>query len=268
MNNRYLADTMALILRLEKRKMPKRVKDKFLLAEKGENEIVVPADGFCGVGLSFRKGTYRYDACRGGEISCRISKCYGMPDDGFYDKKSIWNWRRARTAWQAHCRISKRTWCSCADKWPWYPAFPSCQKHLGSLTCTKFQLLNFTVCNDTDFWAVWKRMRPLASHKYWTIRKTGSQRLFGLIGRGQINTLITVHWHTEKGFRGIAGKPVQKHPTIHPKTQGDSFGRMPVAKATGEFTGQRRTSSTIPRWVICFLRTQSSRGFKDFISTI
>lgn len=43
MNNRYLADTMALILRLEKRKMPKRVKDKFLLAEKGENEIVVPA---------------------------------------------------------------------------------------------------------------------------------------------------------------------------------------------------------------------------------
>lgn len=34
---------MALILRLEKRKMPEKVKDKFIQAEKGESEILIPA---------------------------------------------------------------------------------------------------------------------------------------------------------------------------------------------------------------------------------
>jgi len=41
--NSYVADTMALVLRLEKRKMPKVVKEKFENAESGESEIIIPA---------------------------------------------------------------------------------------------------------------------------------------------------------------------------------------------------------------------------------
>jgi len=41
--NKYISDTMALILRLENRKMPKKVKEKFKQAEKGQTEIAVPA---------------------------------------------------------------------------------------------------------------------------------------------------------------------------------------------------------------------------------
>lgn len=41
--NKYIADTMALILRLEKRKMPEQVKEKFKQAEKGQAEISIPA---------------------------------------------------------------------------------------------------------------------------------------------------------------------------------------------------------------------------------
>ena len=41
--SKYVADTMALILRLEKREMPQKVKEKFQLAEKGLAEIIIPA---------------------------------------------------------------------------------------------------------------------------------------------------------------------------------------------------------------------------------
>lgn len=41
--NKYVADTMALVLRLEKRKMPGKAKEIFVLAEKGKAEIIIPA---------------------------------------------------------------------------------------------------------------------------------------------------------------------------------------------------------------------------------
>lgn len=47
---------MALVLRLEKRKMPEKVKDTFVQAEKGESEIVIPAMVFAELAyLSERK---------------------------------------------------------------------------------------------------------------------------------------------------------------------------------------------------------------------
>ena len=39
--NEYVTDTMALILRLEKRKMPEQVKNMFLNAEKGKTKIKI-----------------------------------------------------------------------------------------------------------------------------------------------------------------------------------------------------------------------------------
>lgn len=41
--NKYVSDSMALILKLEKRKLSKKVKDIFIQAEKGELEILIPA---------------------------------------------------------------------------------------------------------------------------------------------------------------------------------------------------------------------------------
>ena len=41
--NKYVTDTMAIILRLEKRKLPKKVKEVFEDAEKNQSEIIVPA---------------------------------------------------------------------------------------------------------------------------------------------------------------------------------------------------------------------------------
>ena len=43
MKNRYVADTMAFILRLEKRKLPEQVKQIFLAAETDHAEIFIPA---------------------------------------------------------------------------------------------------------------------------------------------------------------------------------------------------------------------------------
>lgn len=39
----YVADTMALILRLEKRKMPEKVRNRFKLAEDQQSVILIPA---------------------------------------------------------------------------------------------------------------------------------------------------------------------------------------------------------------------------------
>lgn len=47
--NKYISDTMAFILRLEKRKMPKKVKEIFIQAEKGNVEIAIPAMVFAEV---------------------------------------------------------------------------------------------------------------------------------------------------------------------------------------------------------------------------
>lgn len=41
--NSYIADTMALMLRLEKRRMPQKVKDIFLDGENGKSQIMIPA---------------------------------------------------------------------------------------------------------------------------------------------------------------------------------------------------------------------------------
>jgi len=56
MNNRFVTDTMALVLRLEKRKLSQRVKDIFLNAEKGNIEILVPAIVIAEIGYLSEKG--------------------------------------------------------------------------------------------------------------------------------------------------------------------------------------------------------------------
>lgn len=43
MKTRYVTDTMALVLKLENRKLPASIKEKFEYAESGEAEIIVPA---------------------------------------------------------------------------------------------------------------------------------------------------------------------------------------------------------------------------------
>jgi len=43
LNNKYICDTMALILRLEKRKLPQTVKEIFQKAEGDECEILIPS---------------------------------------------------------------------------------------------------------------------------------------------------------------------------------------------------------------------------------
>jgi len=48
--NRYVADTMALVLRLERRKMPISAKEKFEEAENGQAEILIPAMVFSELG--------------------------------------------------------------------------------------------------------------------------------------------------------------------------------------------------------------------------
>jgi len=41
--NKHVTDTMAIVLRLEKRKLPKKVKEIFEKAENNQSEIIVPA---------------------------------------------------------------------------------------------------------------------------------------------------------------------------------------------------------------------------------
>lgn len=53
--NRYVADTMALILRLEKRRMPENVKETFRRAEREEVEIDIPAIVFAELGYLAEK---------------------------------------------------------------------------------------------------------------------------------------------------------------------------------------------------------------------
>jgi PIN domain nuclease of toxin-antitoxin system len=56
MNNKYVADTMAIILYLEKRKLPQPVKEIFSSFEKGNNELIIPAITAAEIGyLSERK---------------------------------------------------------------------------------------------------------------------------------------------------------------------------------------------------------------------
>ena len=43
MKNKYIADTMALILRLENRKLPEKIEKIFTLTERNEAEIYIPA---------------------------------------------------------------------------------------------------------------------------------------------------------------------------------------------------------------------------------
>ncbi|MDZ7720465.1 MAG: PIN domain-containing protein [Balneolaceae bacterium] len=52
----YVADTMALILWLEKRKMPPKVKKRFLEAAKKEAEIIIPSMVFAELGYLSEKG--------------------------------------------------------------------------------------------------------------------------------------------------------------------------------------------------------------------
>ncbi len=54
--NKYVADTMAFILRLEKRKMPNAIKAIFIQAENGTAEIRIPALVFAELGYLSEKG--------------------------------------------------------------------------------------------------------------------------------------------------------------------------------------------------------------------
>ena len=53
--NKYISDTMALILRLEKRKMPAQIKKLYELAEQGKAEIFIPAIVFSEIGYLSEK---------------------------------------------------------------------------------------------------------------------------------------------------------------------------------------------------------------------
>lgn len=53
--NKYIADTMSIVLRLEGRKMPKSTKDKFELAEKENIEIYIPPIVFAEIGYLSEK---------------------------------------------------------------------------------------------------------------------------------------------------------------------------------------------------------------------
>lgn len=56
MKNKYVTDTMGLVLRLEKRKLPIRVREIFEMAECGQSRIVIPSIAFAEIGyLSERK---------------------------------------------------------------------------------------------------------------------------------------------------------------------------------------------------------------------
>ncbi len=50
MNNQYVTDTVALILRLENRKFPEKVSNCFRQAEKGEGELYIPAMALAEIG--------------------------------------------------------------------------------------------------------------------------------------------------------------------------------------------------------------------------
>ncbi len=54
--NEYVADTMALILRLESRQMPQKIKKIFQLAEKDEAKINIPAMVFAELAYLSEKG--------------------------------------------------------------------------------------------------------------------------------------------------------------------------------------------------------------------
>ena len=56
MNNSYVTDTMAMVLRLEKRRLPGKVKSIFADAEQGRTKIFIPAIALAEIGyLSERK---------------------------------------------------------------------------------------------------------------------------------------------------------------------------------------------------------------------
>lgn len=54
--NKYIADTMAVILHLEQRKMPIKTRQKFRSAEMGDAEIMIPAMVFAEIGYLSEKG--------------------------------------------------------------------------------------------------------------------------------------------------------------------------------------------------------------------
>ena len=56
MKNRYVTDTMALVLRLEKRRLPEKVKNIFQAAEMNQAEIFIPAMVFAEIAYLSEKG--------------------------------------------------------------------------------------------------------------------------------------------------------------------------------------------------------------------
>lgn len=56
MKTKYVTDTMAIVIRLEKRKLPAKVKQLFEKAEHGEMEIYIPAIVFAELGYLSEKG--------------------------------------------------------------------------------------------------------------------------------------------------------------------------------------------------------------------
>ena len=56
MSERFVADTMALVLRLEKRRMPLSIKELFLSAESGQCHIYIPSIVLAEVGYLSERG--------------------------------------------------------------------------------------------------------------------------------------------------------------------------------------------------------------------
>ncbi len=54
--SKFVSDTMALVLHLEKRKMPNKAKEIFEATEKGEHEVYIPAMVVAEIGYLSEKG--------------------------------------------------------------------------------------------------------------------------------------------------------------------------------------------------------------------
>jgi len=76
---KYVTDTMALVLRLERRKLPNRIKEIFEQAEKGESEIYIPAIVLAEIGYLSEKKRI--------EITLNDSKNYFKQHKSIKEKK-------------------------------------------------------------------------------------------------------------------------------------------------------------------------------------
>lgn len=90
MKNKYITDTMALILRLENRKLPKKVEKIFTLAEKNEVEIYIPAIVLAEIGYLSEKHKIEIDI-KEVKIYCQNYKSIKQKEITFKTIESAFN---------------------------------------------------------------------------------------------------------------------------------------------------------------------------------